>query len=1113
MYEIYTTGGGDNLTLTLNALAAFAGTNNYLAIIRIGILIGLIMAMFQILFGGPLKSFVQAYVIMAFVGSLSIAQTSDVIIFDKTKGPLWSRTVSNVPTSVAYIGSFTSRFSNTLTERIETLFTPPTYLAYQRQGMLFGATLATKSSRWRAVTASVHENLVNFFDQCVIDAVDLRYYAPETFVQSGDLNATVTANMPNSLAYYDVVTRSTQLCKDGWPAIQTAITAEVDIVLGAQAASTYRGADASAAIADMRGTLTDFASFAGLASTAAVDQVKQAMLIAALDDAASRGISASSNAAALQHLQSARSEVQTRSSYQAVGANALSWVPYLKIVFENLYYGAFPIALVLMMTPMVTAVARGYFGGFVWLAAWEPLSAILHSIMLSATAERFSTVTSASTSGAYTDSVVSWANHFGVYAIGQDVAAMAGYLMMSVPFVATALFFGANRMTSLATSMLSVSQSAAAETGREMATGNHAYGNASVGNFSADNYNMDNYARNNRSFDNASGNRNVTSPYNDTGRSTFFGDEGSMITTNRDGSVGIDGGSSRVNTATSMALGQSISASLRSSSSSMMERGQNARASYEKGVSEVSSRASGFAQTVRNGELFRRSQNSGMTKEDRSSLSNAVETIDRFSETHGIDRHTTMSLGVHGSAGKSGSPLGWIDLSAQMRGSLERQGVTKESYSALRDAVSSSRIDDAASELSRASREFGSDETNSMDSSADNTMRTSIDDLSRRSRSAENFERAADAYSEAADRVESNVIDNRQDISGAFADFAMAKGYSASQVADILNQRGDQREFNALRDEFTQSYVNDIVQPEMSNRMGNDLPVPTDPGSAGEAGKPYDYMSGQPMRDFAEGSVETQTGIIRQRNALNNPNNGSARVENQATARALDFEDARDRSSVAAFDERISNATGDRLNYKPSGVEAEPQSGAAVFGRLSRNSSGVVWTDADGTHGDWTSGNPTPLNGADRDTVVRTVLGEAANESPYGQAAVAHVIRNRVIDDRWASNAGAVARQDKQFSAWNSGAGGNSLPYKYQPGDPQYEAAAKVVDEVFSGRSPDMTGGATHYYSPAGMRALVNEGSQSKVKPNWLDRQNVLRKAPPVRIGGHIFTGTTRSDS
>ena len=364
MFEIYTTGGGDYLVTTLNAVAAFFATGNARALVAIGLMLGMIILVFQVMFNGDLRMAIKSYVLIALVGALSIADRSDVIIFDSTKGPLWFRTVDNVPTSVAYIGSATSSVSHALTRQIEALFSPPDNIAYQRHGMLFGATLMTKTARWRAVTSVIHENLTNFMDQCVIDAVDLRYVDPDVVTRSGNLEATIGANMPASLAYYDTQTRATRSCAEGWPDIVTNINAEVDVVLAAQAASAFQGTDGAAAITDLRNTISDFATFAGYASTAAEDHIKQAMLIAAFDDAANRGISATGNAAALQHLQSARAEVQTRSSYQAVGANALSWVPYLKIVFENLYYGAFPIALALMMTPLCLQVIRGYFGGF-----------------------------------------------------------------------------------------------------------------------------------------------------------------------------------------------------------------------------------------------------------------------------------------------------------------------------------------------------------------------------------------------------------------------------------------------------------------------------------------------------------------------------------------------------------------------------------------------------------------------------------------------------------------------------------------------------------------------------------------------------------------------------
>lgn len=142
-----------------------------------------------------------------------------------------------------------------------------------------------------------------------------------------------------------------------------------------------------------------------------------------------------------------------------------------------------------------------------------------------------------------------------------------------------------------------------------------------------------------------------------------------------------------------------------------------------------------------------------------------------------------------------------------------------------------------------------------------------------------------------------------------------------------------------------------------------------------------------------------------------------------------------------------------------------------------------------------------------RDIVIRTIIGEAANEGPEGWAAVASVLRNRAADPRWPDQVGTVALQPKQFSAWNEGAGGNSLVHKYKPGDATYDRVGQVVDQVMAGQMPDPTGGATHYYSPRGMDALVSEGSQSNRIPRWLTQESQRRAGNNVTIGGHIFTG------
>lgn len=144
----------------------------------------------------------------------------------------------------------------------------------------------------------------------------------------------------------------------------------------------------------------------------------------------------------------------------------------------------------------------------------------------------------------------------------------------------------------------------------------------------------------------------------------------------------------------------------------------------------------------------------------------------------------------------------------------------------------------------------------------------------------------------------------------------------------------------------------------------------------------------------------------------------------------------------------------------------------------------------------------------DRDILIRTILGEAANQGPEGQAAVAHVILNRAADPRWPNGVANVALQGNgkyhQFSAWNSKSRtGNDLVRRYGPGSKRYEAVARVVDDVLSGKVPDPTGGATHYYAPSGM-----PGGKA---PRWWGQ--VTKEGAARRIGAHRFAGKGRGNT
>ncbi len=188
------------------------------------------------------------------------------------------------------------------------------------------------------------------------------------------------------------------------------------------------------------------------------------------------------------------------------------------------------------------------------------------------------------------------------------------------------------------------------------------------------------------------------------------------------------------------------------------------------------------------------------------------------------------------------------------------------------------------------------------------------------------------------------------------------------------------------------------------------------------------------------------------------------------------------------------------------------QSISAETGReVNSEGVGVRWSSSSGTSslelgGIGSSAAPLALSAHDRDIAIRTVIAEAGREGDVGQAAVAFVMRNRFESGQYGNSVADVALAPKQFSAWNAGAGGNSLPMKYNPGDAPYERAGAIVDAVFNGQVSDPTNGATHYYSPRGMEKLVADGDQSNLTPRWLGAKSAESGGPTV-IGNHVFVG------
>lgn len=123
-----------------------------------------------------------------------------------------------------------------------------------------------------------------------------------------------------------------------------------------------------------------------------------------------------------------------------------------------------------------------------------------------------------------------------------------------------------------------------------------------------------------------------------------------------------------------------------------------------------------------------------------------------------------------------------------------------------------------------------------------------------------------------------------------------------------------------------------------------------------------------------------------------------------------------------------------------------------------------------------------------RDLVIRTIVGEAANQGERGMQAVAAVIGNRMAQSGRGGD--QVVLAPNQFEPWGN-ASARARMQALTPDSPRYQQAAAAVDALARGGA-DPTGGATHFYAPRAQAAL------GRRPPSW-------DNGTGVDIGDHRF--------
>ncbi|MDE0377918.1 MAG: conjugal transfer protein TraG N-terminal domain-containing protein, partial [Rhodospirillales bacterium] len=371
-----------------------------------------------------------------------------------------------------------------------------------------------------------------------------------------------------------------------------------------------------------------------------------------------------------------------------------------------LYVGAFPMAVLLMLTPAGATIFRSYVTGLVWLQSWGPLYAILHRISMGEAAERMSAA--AVMPGG--DIGISLVAQAGIRAVASDVAVMSGYLSMSVPFLAAALAYGLSKATVLATSVLAVGQDAASSAAHEGTTGN-----ISLASTSTDVHR----------FATLEGRQIRTSAHVDADRHVGYTPGGTLFTVTGDGTAVAD-----VSTATSRipAAGIRFSDTLasawesRAAHASGLARHWSSEAGLSRNaaVTDATQLMERYSHDVSTGEAYAR----GVT-ESESAQAQALEShIEKLAEAAGMSKDQAMTLTGEASIGG-----GWekvVTLGAEGSASWRGQTIESDEWSRAKDYAREHQLTDLWSRVSEASRRWSTQTGDSEAASLDESLSANL---------------------------------------------------------------------------------------------------------------------------------------------------------------------------------------------------------------------------------------------------------------------------------------------------------------------------------------------------------------------------------------------------
>ncbi|MEY0728918.1 conjugal transfer mating-pair stabilization protein TraG [Providencia rettgeri] len=477
---VYVLGGGEYMMQVFNGVAAIVGSSSWESMFRIALLISASSFFVVYLRGHDPKEVIKfaAYIIL--VSSVLLGPKRSVQIIDRTD-PLGVYLVDNVPLGLAAPAHMISSIGTSLTELYESIFHMPDSLSYSKTGMLFGANLVGNVSDVMSTDGDIAELMSLYTKNCVIGDILINHkYSFQELMNSRD-PYTLIFQKPSPLRGVMVPEGNKKAQPAGF---WTCEDLAKRVLMPAIGADTQTGGetwaytvrrifggrpDANVLFSAMLG---DSYNYYYSGSETASQLMRNSVVMNALKQGIGGYSAQSGDTASLVNLASTSSYNKMRLSWATSTTVGTSFTPLLYTILFSLIVALFPIFILLMTVhALTTRMLFNYIMSIIYLQSWAPMFAILNH------------ATSFYLRGQTNGLDFNLANQAHIQQIHSDIGLIAGWLTLSIPFIAMAIVKGLGPAVAQAGNYLGTAiNSSASASSSQAADGTWAFNNMQTDN-------------------------------------------------------------------------------------------------------------------------------------------------------------------------------------------------------------------------------------------------------------------------------------------------------------------------------------------------------------------------------------------------------------------------------------------------------------------------------------------------------------------------------------------------------------------------------------------------------------------------------------------------------